>query len=129
MMVDSIIYYFGCWNEPGHYLHSKEGRVSYRDENVRSWGSALDGGIFLPSGPQMEGRYRLTHIRMETAYQYWTVIGWWDRSVDSRPGSCSAFLARETLSADEILALAHQDFPQVFSRMKFELKPERCLDG
>jgi len=117
------IYYFGCWNcQLGHYLSAPGGHRPPYEWRLK-W-NCLDGGIFLPSTQSVQGLYRLSRVSHVTSAESWTIISWWDRSIDSRPNSCSAFLARGELTADQILALARETFPHVFARMKFTLSPE-----
>jgi hypothetical protein len=46
----------------------------------------------------------------------WKIISWWDRSVDSRPGSHSTFVGNEFKNHHELVLAAMQFFPAVFVR-------------
>ncbi len=116
------IYYFGCWHGAGHYLHDTQGRTIWRDEStgLPFPSRTLDTG-FLPkpepgrSAEQPEGVVHLTH------HKGWTVIAFWDRSVDTRTGCNSAFAIEGEHAKDEALRLAREAFPTVFARFKFEV--------
>lgn len=108
--------YFGCEKvgETGHYAFTQTGRKYGRDEH---WLSLLDG-MFAPEGPEVEGVARLHHLNGMT------ILAFWDRSVDSRYASNSAFVLKGKLAFDEALAEAKQRFPWVFARFKFEVVQE-----
>lgn len=108
------MYYFGCWEEPGHYLV---------DERMRSvpWelcpvGYEIDTG-FCPKGPEIEGKALLHFVNG------WTILAFWDRSVDTRGKCNSAFLWEGKHEFDEMLAESKKKFPGVFAWFKFEVVP------
>ena len=113
------MYYFGCWRGVGHYLHASTGeRLSLvdawrlpRDFPCRP--AALDSSFLPPRLPQVEGRATLVHLNG------WTVLSFWDRSGDARPGSHSTFIVRGTHPFDVFCAMAQRTFPQVWARMPF----------
>lgn len=140
------MFYFGCWtdrtgrSEIGHYLRDRWGHRP-RDLDSLDWPDAFgDDGWFLdlrfcpnvgPSlprpaspwvskGPQVEGEAALHHV------EGWTVISFWDRSVDTRGGCNSAFLQRGTWTFEEMVAQARILYPQIWARFKFEV---RCVGG
>jgi len=87
-----FLLYFGCWNEAGHFLWDRN-RMTIHDPlkqfgpNVIP-GEYLDGSrIFLPT-PEQPGKGRLTHI--VRGGEAVTVLAWWDRTFDKRPGCCAA---------------------------------------
>jgi hypothetical protein len=104
------IFYFGCMERTGHYLHDMRGR-HIRVETT-PFSIKIDGG-FCPSGRQAEGQATVSHL------SGWTAVSFWDRSVDERPGSNSSFVARGNLSFDQMMALAREHFPQVIARLPF----------
>jgi hypothetical protein len=118
------VWYFGC--EPrvgahsGHHLWDREGGL-YVSYSLAPF--PLDGE-WCPRGPQEEGRALLS--RRLLGSQDWTVVAWWDRSVDHRTGSHSTFLARGLWSFDEMLAAAREAFPTVFARQN---RPIVQVDG
>lgn len=68
-----------------------------------------------PSGTQVQG-WAALHKR-----DGWTLISFYDRSVDSRPGSNSSFLAEGNFTFEEMLGIAREYFPRVMSRFTFEI--------
>lgn len=126
-----VVTYLGCWDRSGHYLHTYEGRPVGWDS--RDWlpfpYEQLDGGRFQPfrvidsswtersgqvhyKGPQDEGVGRLTIV------DGWTILGFWDRSVDTRGGSCGAFVAIGVHDFEEMKWLAAGYFPKIAARVK-----------
>lgn len=102
------VLYFGCLGEAGHYLKSKS-------RNIRShetpWGVYLDGGIL--KGRTGSGQIVVDHK------DGWTAIDFCDYSVDTRGGSHSAFIVAVELPGEEVLRLAKEQWPEVFSRKGF----------
>jgi hypothetical protein len=123
-MTDGM-YYFGCWQEAGHYLRTPDGRTGEyalpHDFPFRV--HTLDGGFLPPKLPETEGRATLFHING------WTVMTFWDRSVDKRGACNSSFVFRGKLTFAEACALAADKFPSVWNRFQFpvtEYQPERA---
>lgn len=111
------VYYNGCWGETGHYLWDRTRRKAYSvpaDFPVAP--HVLDSGFLPPGQPQVEGRATLCHVNG------WTVLAFWDRSVDTRGKSNSAFVARGTLDFDAMVAAAKAAFPSVWGRFGFEVR-------
>lgn len=78
----------------------------------------LDGGFL--KGPQIEGSAEL--IRFIGG----TILSFWDRSVDERQGSNSAFIVQDHESFAEqtfeaMKTLFSATFPEVYNRFKFEI--------
>ena len=110
------VYYFGCFDEVGHYLYYPDGRSVYeRDATPWSW-PAIDGSL-APEGQQVQG-LALLHKK-----DGWTAIAFWDRTFDSRGNSNSAFLAEGDFTFEEMLELAKKYFPAQVKRIgKINLK-------
>lgn len=110
-------FYFGCWNEKGHYLHSKGGQSLGRNmpKDFPFPEYVLDSGFLPPNQPEIQGV--ATHVHIND----WTVIAFWDRTVDSRGKSNSAFIMRGEHTFDEAVAIAKTEFPQVWGRFKFQV--------
>lgn len=120
------VYYFGRWNQPGHYLYNEDGRTCIispiKDLN---W-MELDNNdkVRLPGGPtHLHGQLRwppdeplgktvLIHR------EGWTILGMWDRSGDNRYHSRSLFLAEGQLTETEMWTLAEKHFPELVKRIK-----------
>lgn len=112
------IFYFGCESaqREGHYLFAP-GMRSAREYDIPGWPwewGALDGA-YAPKGTgQREGEARVIH------HEGWTVLAMWDRSADTRGNSNAAFVARDdtaSLSFNHMVALARENFPQVWERI------------
>ena len=58
----------------------------------------------------------------------WTALAFWDRSVDSRPGSNSVFLAEGTHQFEDMVVLAQQSFPSIMQRFKFKIEKSGELE-
>lgn len=110
------IYYFGCIDRPGHYMHGPRGydREADRFTEGNPWGYKIDGRL-CPSGPEVEGRALVHHK------DGWTALSFWDRSVDRRGKCNSNFLAEGTFTFAEMIELARQHFPKVVARFSFPI--------
>lgn len=112
--------YFGCANrEGGHYLWMPGMQsVPYHVQRDHLPGvlqsHGLDGS-YAPLGPEVEGRALLHHVHGRT------VLAFWDRSVDQRGGSNSAFILRGVLTFEEAVARAKAAFPEVWARFTFDV--------
>jgi hypothetical protein len=102
------IYYFGCIHEAGHFLWEPPSHGA-RKEATTPWGRNPDGTLCPKRG---EGGALLHHK------DGWTAIAFVDYSVDTRPGSNSAFLAEGIFTFDEMKQLAAQHFPEVWQRFR-----------
>lgn len=112
-------YYYGCRDDTGHYYYARDGEwMGKRDIMARLPEPSIapykvDCGFL--KHPQVQGAATLTHV------DGWTVLSFWDRSVDSRPGSCSTFVAKGTHKFDEMCAIGLDQFPSIWQRYKFEV--------
>lgn len=119
-------YYFGCHRKPGHFMwdvglsrcvgaHQKpEGSPWSRED--------LDAGSFRPwvtsitqEGAQPQGKALMRHK------DGWTVLSFWDRSVDSRYGAHSTFILEGTYDFAEAVSHAKMLFPRIWARFEFEV--------
>jgi hypothetical protein len=118
--------YWGCLNNrSGHCLiGTADYRVSYH-RHPAPW-KAFDGTLCVGVGhvsrpeftdreKQIEGAALLHHL------DDWTALAFWDRSIDSRYGSNSAFLLEGRFTFDEACRVAREAFPRVWARYKFEV--------
>lgn len=109
--------YFGCLYRPGHYVFRlKDGGLDSLgyDRNYR-WIVALDGILPPPQAHQVEGQATLSYV------QGYSIIAFWDHSVDTRSNSNSVFLIPGKLEFDEVLGEARRMFPMIFERFEFEI--------
>lgn len=106
--------YFGCVDRLGHHLWTRgEERVS-----LLGWpklNKQIDGGD-CPKATPIEGVATLTHE------EPWTILSFWDRSVDSRGGSHSTFLIPGRHNFETALAMARESFPRIFFRFRFSIR-------
>lgn len=109
--MNNEVLYFGCLRAVGHFLHRTLNR-EVRFE-CQPWRNNLDGGLLDSLPRQTEG------VVVTAKKDGWTVIAFWDRSVDSRGNSNSAFLIQGDVTAEELLELARNQWPEVFSRPRF----------
>ena len=123
----STDYYFGCEakDSVGHFLFAYEpgssGKYPMRSVG-RDYGfppQTLDGKWCPQISSEPEYLANITH------FGGWTIMAFWDRSGDSRPGSNSAFIMWGILSFDEAVARAKARFPKVWSRFTAEVKEWR----
>lgn len=109
--------YFGVWRKPapGHYLYNPDG--GWADgRRLPFLESILDAGLLPQKEPQYEGYLHRALIGG------WTILSFWDRSGDSRPGSNSSFLVRGEHSTADALEHARAAFPHQFARFNFPLQ-------
>lgn len=109
-MNDDILF-FGCYGRVGHHLWAPGGlHVPHARVPDALRPNRLDGVLAPKDERQLERRARLHHI------DGWTVVAWWDRSVDTRMGSNSAFLMRGTHDFHAVLLAAGEAFPELLPR-------------
>lgn len=117
-IVNGQCYYFGCHERPGHYLWTE--RCSLADRIAKTVlpfrYTILDAGLLPEVGDQTEGLATIVH------WPNWTVISFWDRSVDNRGGCNSAFLIPGRLTFAEAIKVSKQKFPWVWQRFSFEVR-------
>src|SRR5882672_9608130 len=102
-MITEPIYYFGCLDVPGHSLHGSP-RLKLQDT---PWGTQLDGGLLKNTPDVVDGTVVL-HWK-----EGWTAAAFWDRSGDSRGGSCSVFLVHQTVNWIQLLERVAMEWPMV----------------
>lgn len=111
--------YFGCWGESGHYLFPPVRWQRGLDPRVLPW-PRIDATLCpgrrnrlgeVPYEDQVEGLAAL-HCK-----DGWTALAFWDRSVDARHNSNSAFFARGEHDFDTMCSIARAAFPEVWARI------------
>lgn len=98
------VFFFGCLHDLGHYFHYLDGRRELRIDGLPWPSHSVDGG-FQPPATDEEGQ-ALRHVK-----DGWTVVAYWDRSVDKRPGSCSALIVHGVMTTPEAVELVGNAFP------------------
>lgn len=132
---DAECYYFGCIERAGHYLWRKRDRGPEPAHDVEnriqlSLGAPLDaagvGGLCWNSPKskyreysydrdETEGRALLTHRNG------WTVVAFWDRSVDRRGACNSAFIVKGEMTFEQATRVARHRWPEVWARFTFDV--------
>lgn len=120
-MTSVKLFYFGPWDQAGHYLHDQSHRRLWPDnDKIGPWRlGELDGGLQPKDEKQVEGVALLHHL------DGWTALAFWDRTVDHRMASCSVYVATGTHSFEEMVALAQDGFKERWDRMKFEVRQSK----
>jgi len=97
------VYYFGCKDEPGHYMHTPDLKVDWEFMRGNPWGNEIDDGF---KGLAYKGG--------------WTALAMPDYTVDSRPGSNSVFLAEGIFYEKEMIEIAYHYFPEIARRLSLK---------
>lgn len=115
--------YFGCWDQPGHYLHHPDGRRIWDASYFQlPWKDGLMDGGLLKNGKRVDvpdGRVWWTCGGLT----FWYAFYWWDRSGDKRGASNSGFYVRgfgwpETREAFDY---ACSSYPNIVDRQRYPL--------
>jgi hypothetical protein len=114
-------FYFGCWSQPGHHLFTVDGMGTHerRDDFPRDFPvkiHVLDTGLLGYDTKEEQGEAVLSHIGK------WTILSFWDRSIDKRGQCNSNFILRGILTFGDALAVAKSKFPSIFARIHFEIR-------
>lgn len=116
-MIKSLEYskclYFGCIKEAGHYLFAPQDKNIYGEWH--RWIAPRDG-LLAPTFCREAGKALLHH------YDGFTVLAFWDYSVDKRPGSNSMFIVPGIKSFHTTMQAASKYFPQVCDRFSFKIE-------
>ena len=113
------VIYFGCMDQ-GHHAHRPGGeklRFGVHHTRKYQWIQQLDG--FLP--PQ--GVSQLQGAATFHSIHGFSIVSFWDRSQDTRPGSSSTFFVEGAWTYEETLERALEAFPKVFARFMFDIVP------
>lgn len=147
-----MILFYGCWTTPagvgltGHYFflpdgrtqvrhHRRNGAMSDNPETLIPWGYKVDGN-FAPRGAgagRVEAPNGVAGYHIAVSWvghaeeEAWSLISWWDNSVDIRGGSSASFMVDRRATPEEILAEAREKFPQIFARFKYEIVLPKAL--
>jgi hypothetical protein len=110
------VYYFGCIDRPGHFMHAPHGydREASAFTKNNPWGYKIDSRL-CPDGPEVEGRALVHHK------DGWTALSFWDRSVDRRGKCNSNFLAEGTHDFAAMVKIAQEHFPRIMGRFSFPI--------
>jgi len=114
-------YYFGCHKEVGHALYDVDMNRNGIDlsREVVHYLHKFDS-LFCPQHTEENGIAEIHHL-----FGKFTVLAFWDNSIDSRPGSNSQFFLPNILSFDTALFQAMQSFNEVFMRFTFPVQESK----
>lgn len=112
--MDDVLY-FGCRGEAGHYFHRLNQFESLEPPEGFPWGLTVDGRLQPPVQREPRGGYTGAGFRNGDAVRHvkdgWTAVAYWDRTVDSRPGSCSVLICRGVFTTPEVVARVRHVMP------------------
>ena len=108
------IYYYGCNKESGHFLFRPDRITTTRLQDSGLPWEHIDGTLCPQTTPQ-QGVAKIHHK------QGWTAIAFWDKSIDSRTGSNSVFLAEGIHGFYHMIEFSKKHFPKIFNRFKFPI--------
>jgi hypothetical protein len=111
------VFYFGCVDRPGHYLFISDTREVWHKEDAlpSSIYPKCDTGFCRRDINEKEGAANVAYV------DGYTILAFWDRSVDKRGKSNSAFIEKGTFTFEEMIVKAKQEFPKVWARFTFEV--------
>ena len=133
------VFYFGAIDRPGHYLW-QPGRNGVKsvpgpEADTLGWGwcaGKLDGrypparrrapdkrGYCMVLAEATQGAAALHHETRNDVE--WTILAFWDRSVDTRGGCSSTYLLEGTHDYPTAVKLAKEHFPTVWARYTFHV--------
>ena len=109
----SEMIFFGCVKQVGHHLYTKDGyMMSYMDrKKIPFTEGILDTGL-LEGVPMTEGLATISIIRG------WTVVSFWDNSVDKRGKSNAAFIYPKSMTFEEMIEISREQLPWFWARFK-----------
>ena len=133
---DAECFFFGCIESAGHYLWRRQGRG--RPANAhdveeairRAIGAPLDaagvGGLCWNSPKSTYGnngydRDETEGRALQTRLNGWTVVAFWDRSVDRRGACNSAFIVKGEMTFAQATRVARHRWPEVWARFPFDV--------
>jgi hypothetical protein len=107
-------YYFGCFEHAGHF---------WWDQNLQGANREMDSlivdGVYAPPGPEIEGLAQIVYLNWN--YRVWTLLAFWDRSIDKRGKCNSVFLLEGTLTFDQVVKYSRSLFPTIWQRFQFKI--------
>lgn len=112
--------YFGCFNSIGHFLREMDGSHAKREAYDLPWGLGLMDAGLLKNGKRPDVVDGKVFWTCGGARSFWYAFYWWDRSIDSRPGSNSGFYVRGFgwPEIEPAFAYACEKFPRIVARQK-----------
>lgn len=128
-------YFYGCIERAGHYLWRRgSGRPAaahdMEDSIRRALAAPLDaagvGGLCWNSPKSKWGESSYDRDETEgrallTQRNGWTVVAFWDRSVDRRGACNAAFIVKGELTFAQAVRVARHRWPEVWARFTFDV--------
>lgn len=120
-------YYFGCKGQPGHYWFGlPQGKYRPDDFPFEHVDGKFAPLVYVPGyraygydeAPQ--GQASITYVN-DNRHEIWTVLAFWDRSVDKRGGCNSNFVMTGRRTFEEAAQIAREHFPDIWRRFTFEV--------
>lgn len=123
----SDAYFFGCGRDMGHQFFEPGFQSALRPVQC-PWDVSIDASMQPGCGGRLEywqlsqtlGPARLHHK------DGWTMLSFWDRSVDKRSNSNGNFIFKGTHDFDAMMKLAAERFPEVLARLSVPLYLEEA---
>ncbi len=137
--MEPICFYFGCWNDPGHYLWLPGGRKHYGAATYYGSRVHLDGTLaprrlrrtgalcWQGQGPDSDARERIGYDSEECPQGQFlrhvldsgfTAIQWWDRCQGDTRGACnSTILLEGEHDTPRMLEALRVNFPHVLENL------------
>ena len=113
--------YFGCIERVGHYLWEPPNISSHKSKSaVHKWLYNKDGA-FAPKDTRKQGLACIRYLSDDANNKKYTIISFWDNSVDNRGGSNSIFLTEGKYDFDEALTIIKEVCPNIFKRFNFPI--------
>lgn len=131
----SRMFYFGCWDSPGHYFFTESGQRVWEYQlldfpfghhtNKIPVDGCIHPGCYLDDrgkwrrdhAKEIQGHALLHHVKGPTTV--WTALSFWDRSVDPRPASNSTYFAEGEYTFKQMVEMAKTRFASRWSKMTF----------
>jgi hypothetical protein len=120
-MAEPFMLYYGCWDDSGHYYYDEHGMSMTR--RAAALATKMPWGIYDIDGAMQPRHHHREGEALLACKGGWSVLTFWDRSIDTRPGSLSAYFAEGTFTFDEMVELAKTRFAVRWNKMKFQVKP------
>ena len=108
------IYYFGCKEESGHFLW-KPNQITTAHYQLSGLPWKYIDTALCPQTTSQQGVAKIHHK------DGWTAMAFWDKSIDSRPGSNSVFFYEDLLEYDQMIEAFEEHFPNIYNRFKFQI--------
>ncbi len=107
-------YYYGCYSHVGHRMHDRDSYPDWDFLKNNPWGIGVDGDL-CPDNKQIQGQACVHHK------DGWTALAFWDRSIDSNPGSISVFILSGTHDFSIMVEKFKRLYPAIVGRFTFPI--------